>query len=178
MDVTSHLLTMAHSALSNYVIPGLTSYMIGGPLAGKSMGTARMFVNSRNHQEAISPHSHRYAFAALVIKGSVENRIWIIDNARGDEYEETLLVYQGKPGTYTREVKGRALWRAVSYSYDTGQWYGMSPSQVHSIAFSKGAVVLMLEGPNVTDESVVLDPVVDGKTIPVSTVQEWMFSRR
>ena len=53
------LLRMKHSPVRNYAIPGLTSSLIGSPSPN---GTVRIFECSREHQEPIIPHSHRFSF--------------------------------------------------------------------------------------------------------------------
>lgn len=53
----------------------------------------------------------------------------------------------------------------------------MLASEVHSIHFSRGAQVLFFEGPTVADTSIILEPNVDGETIPTFRVEPWMFKR-
>jgi hypothetical protein len=67
------LRAMAHSPVRNYAIPGLTSWLIGQP---SPKGTMRLFESSRQHQEAITPHSHRFDFQCWVLEGFVVNRVW------------------------------------------------------------------------------------------------------
>lgn len=60
-----------HSRVDNYAgIPGLTSWMIGTSPNG---GKIRMFHSYRDHDEFITPHSHRFDFECLVVEGEVEN---------------------------------------------------------------------------------------------------------
>jgi hypothetical protein len=53
----------------------------------------------------------------------------------------------------------------------------MRYNEIHSIKFSKDAIVLFFEGPTVTDSSFVLEPVVEGEYIPTMTTEPWMFRR-
>lgn len=165
---------MKHSPVHNYGgIPGLTSWLIG---AHSAHGLVRVLECSRDHFEPIVPHSHRFDFECQVLAGSVRNIIWTRDDD-GDEYEATRLHYKGTPGKYQKVEAGRARWSFDESNYLTGDVYSMDAHQVHSIFFARGAVVLFLEGPDVTDTSVMLQPVVDGVTIPTFKVEPWMFQK-
>lgn len=68
-----HILSLTHSHVHNYVIPGLTSSLIGEQ---SPHGSVRVFQCLRDHQEVITPHSHRFDLTCIVLRGSVMNRIW------------------------------------------------------------------------------------------------------
>lgn len=53
----------------------------------------------------------------------------------------------------------------------------MKAEEIHSITFSRGASVLFFEGPRKTDTSTVLEPVVDGETIPLFRTEPWMYGK-
>src|SRR5688572_7069582 len=92
------LLKMAHSPIRNYAIPGLTSSLIGAP---SPAGTVRLFQNSRDHQEPIVPHSHRFDFMCWVLAGAVRNRVWrraMSYDKNADFYRSSRLIYGGKAG--------------------------------------------------------------------------------
>ncbi|MCY1166567.1 hypothetical protein D9M73_65090 [compost metagenome] len=169
---------MCHSPVRNYVIPGLTSYLIGQP---SETGTLRFFHNARDHQEAITPHSHRFDFQCLVLKGEVQNRVWtrlpIESMQRGDSYMVSELRYRNGIGKYRKTEQGHSRWAYADSHYGAGDWYSMSADQVHSINFGAGTEVLFFEGPTVSDWSVVLEPYVDGETIPTMKVEPWMFRK-
>lgn len=165
---------LIHSPVKNYVIPGLTSSLVGGH--GGASGTVRLFTCDREHEEPICPHSHRFSFTCFVLVGSVRNRIWT-KRWGGDKYESMSLLKVGEFGSYERSVVGVDEWRFEERSYLAGEVYAMKSDEVHSIYFSKGAKVLFFEGPEETTESVVLQPVVDGVTIPTFRVDDWMFRR-
>lgn len=166
-----HIKGLMHSPVHNYIVPGLSSWMIGEP---HKSGKLRLFTCSRNHIESISPHSHRYDFQCLVLKGNIKNSIWSI-NPCGDLYDEIEIEYCGKIGQYKEKTIGRNHYNFIEYSYSAGDIYGMSNDEIHSIRFSKDSMVLFFEGESYNETSILLDPVVNGQRIPVSKVQPWMF---
>lgn len=166
--------SMCHSPVYNYVIPGLNSYLVGGvPGAG---GCVRLFECVRNHQETITPHSHRFDFQAHVLAGEVINRIWRLDT-KGDMYQKSNLFYDGKIGKYKHVLNSEKadLWRYDDHVYLQGDSYGMMHDEIHSIFFKRGTLVLMFEGPQRSDQSAVLEPLVRGKVIDTLITQPWMF---
>jgi hypothetical protein len=171
------LLHMAHSPVRNYVIPGLTSSLIGTP---SDKGTVRLFQNERKHQETITPHSHRFNFQCWVLRGSVRNRLWFRrdhDDTNSDEYRTTQLQYSGKIGGYSVDQGGVNRWAYYDSVFTQGQCYSMRAEQVHSIFFARDTVVLFFEGPTISDSSIIIEPVVDGEVIPTFEVKPWMFRR-
>jgi len=173
------LLKMAHSPVRNYVIPGLTSWMIGAP---SPRGTVRMFDNERDHQETITPHSHRFNFQCWVLSGSVRNRIWTESDfdhpSSGDLYEESTLRFSGAFGQYEESDDGSiGRWTYQDREYTAGQCYSMKAHEVHSIYFSRGTKVLFFEGPTISDASIILQPFVHGEVIRTFEVKPWMFKR-
>lgn len=166
--------SMKHSPVRNYGgIPGLASWLIGEP---GTKGLIRLMECSRNHFEPITPHSHRFDFHCRVLRGTVRNIIWE-PNPSGDEYEATELKYAGSPGKYERSPSTRNTWISRTNTYREGEEYAMDSTEVHSIFFSRGCVVLFFEGPPTTDTSIILQPVVDGVTVPTFKVEPWMFQR-
>jgi len=166
--------SMQRSRVGNYVIPGLSSSLIGG----EGHGLVRMFTQSRSHEEPITPHSHRFDFQCLVLSGHVLNRVWIPDE-KGDEYQCTTLEHQGSFGDQTRKAGWKiGRWSYVQTQYKEGQLYSMKAEQIHSIYFSKGAEVLFFEGPSKGMFSSTLEPVVDGEVIPTFKVEPWMFRKQ
>jgi hypothetical protein len=171
VSVLKMLEAMKHSPLHNYAgVPGLTSWMIGTG----AKGNVRLMECSREHHEAIIPHSHRFSFVCQVLAGTVMNVLWE-PNDEGDEYAVTEMLYDGAPGSYTRASVERGLYRARKDVYTEGDTYSMEADQVHSIFFSRGAKVLFLEGEQTTTCSVILEPVVNGVIVPTFDVKEWMF---
>jgi hypothetical protein len=172
---------LKHSPIRNYAIPGLTSWMIG---ASKDGGCIRLFECSRAHVEQIIPHSHRFDFKAQVLEGTVINRVWVKRKPEGerildfDLYQAKVLIYGGKPGEYSVMPGKRELWRFYDRLYKAGDAYGMKADEVHSIIFSKGAKVLFEEGPSISNQSIILEPVVDAEVIPTFKVEPWMFQRK
>ena len=165
---------MTHSPLGNYIIPGLTSSLVGG----SDRGTVRVFECSRDHEENVVPHSHRFDFGCFVVRGCVRNRLWRrATPGYGDTYRTSTLTYSGAPGEYQVKPGDYAAWQAEETSYGPGDVYTMTADQVHSIWFTRGALVVFFEGPTKTDKSLVLEPVVDGAPIPTFRTEPWMFSR-
>lgn len=168
---------MAHSPIKNYVIPGITSSLIGGnPGPG---GCMRLFESEREHQESVTPHSHRFDFQCWVIQGKVVNRIWKEASTwspEADLFEKTQLKFDDM-GSYERVTSERCKYNYTDRTYQAGEWYLMRASQIHSINFSRGAVVLFFEGPQEADSSFILEPVVDDELIPTFKVEPWMFKR-
>jgi hypothetical protein len=170
------LQSMCNSKLGNYAgIPGLTSSLLGGPTHGK----VRLFECSRAHQESLVPHSHRFDVMCLVLRGYVDNHIWR-KSTHGDEFMPTRLSYLGAPGTHQRFPEGAESYVVARYvrdttRYDHGEFYNMKATDIHSIDFSRDAVVLFFEGPELTTDTVILEPFVDGKVVPTFNVQPWMY---
>jgi hypothetical protein len=171
------LLKMAHSPVRNYVVPGLTSSLIGNPSAH---GTMRLFQCERDHQESITPHSHRFGFQCWVLRGSVRNRIWT-QHAREDVsfdwFLTTTLAYKGEFGKYTKNGRSVDRWGYEDTVYHAGQCYAMQADEVHSIFFARNTVVLFFEGATESNESIILEPFVDGEVVPTFKVEPWMFKK-
>jgi hypothetical protein len=166
------LLAMRHSPLRNYIVPGLTSWLIGSP---SENGCVRMFQCEREQMEFITPHSHRFDFQCLVLAGNVENRIWSRETYAGDWYTSSTLVCEG-PGKYKTVGGTIGRWSSTARIFNTGDCYSMTHREVHSIKFSKDACVLFFEGPLADDSSTILEPHVDGITIPTFKTESWMFN--
>lgn len=176
-EIGNTLATMKHSAVRNYALPGLTSALIGG----NNRGLVRLFESDRNTEELITPHSHRFDFTCLVLRGSVDNTIYQRGGSDpySDRYVAGTITRGAKPGEYETFEPGTEFewWSRASHIYGPGDVYSMCASEVHSIKFSRGARVLFLEGPEITHESTVLEPWSDGRRVPTFTTQPWMFEK-
>lgn len=161
-------LSLTHSTLHNYILPGLESRMIGA--------TSRVFVNTRESIGAITPHSHRFGFQCLVLQGYVENTLFTED-AGGDLYQTTLMEYMGTPGKYDSTPGGLHYFLPSTVTHVVGEWYGMQADEIHTIRFSRDAIVLFVEGLPSTAHSVVLEPHVNGATIRTMHTEAWMFTK-
>lgn len=165
---------MKHSPSHNYVIPGLTSWLVGLP--NPPHGCIRMFTMDRFHEEPIIPHSHRFDFRCLVLNGEVLNRTWYLsDILSGDPYNISRVTYEGTLGKHKKTSEGIKSFSHKDNVYKAGEEYGMLAEEFHSIYFSKGAEVLFFEGPSRLDTSEVLEPVVDNEVIPLFKTEKWMF---
>lgn len=176
MSMLQFLKGMRHSTIQNYGgIPGLTSSLIGGL---SDRGTVRLMECSRTHYEPIIPHSHRFDFRCQVLAGEVRNILWTRGSSVADEYVETELTYLGQPGQYkSQRAEEPTRWASNCRAYKAGEEYAMRAEEVHSIFFSRGAVVLFFEGPQVSDKSIILEPFVDREVVPTFQVPSWAFKK-
>jgi hypothetical protein len=167
---------MLHSPLQNYIAPGLTSFLCGGEAHGK----IRVLHSDRDQREFITPHSHRFDFACIVISGVATNVIY--ERAQPSQETNAFAV-----GTLKRKQEfgdyefcageGPSHFREIRSTYEAGSFYAMTADQIHSIYFTRGATILFLEGPEVSPESVVLEPWSNGRRVPTFETREWMFQR-
>lgn len=180
-DILSAVKSMRNSKLSNYIAPGLTSVIIGGPEHGK----VRMFEAERETLEFITPHSHRFNFTAVVLKGQAWNTIFrqlsVAKKAEGDEWcKSSISQVCGLNGLldfkHTREDQP-THWRPELRVWSEGATYSMQFMEIHSIKFSKGTRVLMFEGPQIVPTSEMLEPWVNGKVVPTFRTEDWMFEK-
>lgn len=168
------ILSMRHSPIHNYIVPGLTSWLIGNP---GPKGVVRLLECTRQQQESIAPHSHRFDFQCHVLRGTVVNRVWYEPlDGTGDQYMRRSQKYLGRPGHYETRDDGVERWVYQDRTFNEGETYQMHADEVHSIVFARGTLVLFLEGPPLTDTSFYLQPWVYGdQAIPTGDVQPWMF---
>ena len=88
-----------------------------------------------------------------------------------------MLHYTGTPGQLERGVcHAAARYSRQSTRYVHGDFYSMKASEIHSITFSRDALVLFFEGLEQTSETLILEPFVDGVTVPTFQVQPWMYA--
>lgn len=168
---------MKSDTLNNYVVPGLACSLLS-----KRDSKVRLFEASRIQQREIVPHSHRFDSAALVLRGKVTNKIWKIDEdplSNNDTYEIAESMYRNEPGQYTLNSEGKVIkpFNIFTYKYAEGDSYYMSHEAIHSVEFSKDAIVLFFEGPMVKNFNTVLLPHVDGETINTLRIEPWMFKK-
>jgi hypothetical protein len=171
-----HILSMAHSPIYNYTVPGLTSWLIGTP--NKKTGCVRLLHSERQTTESPVPHNHRFDLSCHVLKGTVKNRIWRI-NPHGDEFTAKRLIFKGNPGKYgtvDEQIVYRYDYSEATYTQNAPD-YSMPACAIHTIYFGRDTYVLFFEGPTVADESIVLQPYVNEKTLPTFRVEDWMFKQ-
>lgn len=180
------LRTMLHAPVRNYVLPGLTSWLVGGD---ERHGRVRIFVSERDTREWIVPHSHRFDFACLVLSGEVVNTVFEVctvpvpkvpvPDARLHKYAIGIVrqVSGGLGGYRVARTAETGIYRELRTTYKAGQEYAMLAEDIHSISFSSGARVLFFEGPERRDETVILEPWCDGRVVPTFTTAPWMFER-
>lgn len=175
------LRAMANNRLDNYIVPGLRSELLGGPEHGK----VRLFTSTRGARDWITPHSHRFDFTSLVLAGEVHQTLFepVLDAQRhtGEEWCRSRIDQVcGANGireyVHTREDKP-TRWLQNTTVYYGGDTYSMDASEIHSIWFERGTVVLFFEGPQVTPTGVMLEPWVNGKVLPTFRTEPWMFEK-
>lgn len=167
---------MKHSRIDNYAgIPGLTSWMF----YKADKGCVRMFEMFRDQEHFITPHSHRFDFSCVVLKGEVENTLYVPHTIfNEDEYVVTEMLYNGEAGSYNRgQVDVQKLMKKRT-EYFEGSTYSMKANDVHSIKFSKGAKVLFFEGESTETSNVILEPFIYGEHVKTFKVEDWMFRSR
>lgn len=179
METPSHIksiLYMKRNPLQNYIVPGLTSWLLADL---KEKGMIRLFEMERHQEMAIAPHSHRFDFDCIVLAGSVVNTLWrpSYNIKNGDEFQITSLEYMGQPGQYKETRGGIMNYTPLVQEHKEGDKYGMRFDEIHSIKFSRGAKVLFFEGPSKTTHTTLLDPYVNGQRVPQSAIQPWMFHK-
>jgi hypothetical protein len=178
-EIRDHLDRMTYDPIGNYIVPGLWSSLVAE--GHHSSQKVRLFTNSRTQDQHITPHSHRFDLACMVLHGSVENTIYEPypeewgGTKYGDRFMASKLTYSGVPGKYKQEQIEAELYGHRTNTYVAGQWYYMTHEQIHSIKFSKDAMVLVFEGDSKTDTTTILEPFVNGKVIPTFKVEDWMF---
>lgn len=177
-DLRDVVSAMAHSAIHNYGIPGLSSSLVGG---GKR-GMIRLFKSDRETQHHITPHSHRFDFLCLVLKGWAENEIYSSPKygESGDKFiRSTLMPIEGGLGKYGASPEVKPVEFVVSRTrYEEGETYCMRAREIHSIRFSRDAQILFFEGPQVQASTVILEPYSNGQHIKTFKVEDWMFTRK
>lgn len=171
---------LKHSPIHNYILPGLTSWMLKP--AGDGHGMIRMFESSRETQEFITPHSHRYGLHCEVLAGWAENTLWRDSSLVGsmtssDEWMLCSLKYNGSPGDYTQTVGPVRRYAKETRRYAVGSSYDLNHNQIHTIRFSRDAVVVITETVQQTDTTQILLPVAYGKAVPTFKVEPWMYKR-
>lgn len=172
---------MLNNTITNYIVPGLNSSLVGD---GDKGGKVRIFHATRNTRDTITPHSHRFNFACLVLSGTVTNTIYEEDtmNRLGSEQwvKSTIDPVCGRDGvlqyTQIRADEPSNYYRKIT-TYRPGNVYAMQHDQIHSIVFSHGAVVLFFEGPELSKRSVMIEPWENGKVIPTFETRDWMFQK-
>lgn len=166
--------SMKHGSLLNYIAPGLNSSLLGGT---QETGKVRVFDSVIEQQQPIAPHSHRYDFACLVLRGNVKNLLWTrTKNPTACLYQCSQLKSNTRlAGCELESSKDIDTWAPQEIVYQESEWYSMKAEEFHSIYFSKDAMVLFFEGPERLESSYVLQPFVNNQVIPTFKIEPWMF---
>ena len=165
----------SNSHVRNYVLPGLTSSIIVPPSIN---GCVRLFEAERTTHEFISPHSHRFDFWCLVLRGRVVNTLFHGDGLHGEPWTMRRFIRKSVEfGEYINMDSDPSIvrFRHEDTLYHEGDIYSMQHHEIHSIRFSKGTRVLFFEGKEITNTSKVLTPMSGGKHIDTFKTEPWMF---
>lgn len=164
------------STVSNYVVPGLESVSLG-QLNGFHV---RMFHMTANQMMYITPHSHRFNLLSFVLEGEVEHHVYerVGDGHenRPSAYKLAILSQKGKFGEYETEIYSNGLFRRYEAVYKAGGSYFLNAAEYHSVIFSRGTKVLIIESPEV-NESKVLVPLVKNTVCSTLFTADWMFKK-
>ncbi len=121
---------MTHSEVRNYVVPGLTSSLVGG---GK--GQVRLFTSDRDTREWVTPHSHRFDFTCLVLAGEVENIVFHQGRDAGSNLYARGTVRRVGPGLGAYEIRRSdeppTEFYEIPTTYRAGEVYSMASRQIH-----------------------------------------------
>ncbi len=169
--------SMKTSEVRHYATPGLSSFLVGAP--GADGGCVRLFSSDRDTREWITPHSHRFNFACLVLAGEVWNILFKPTFSGGDAYGiGELRPVDGGLGKYeAHRTEKRNTFAELLYHYEEGDTYSMEADEIHSIRFSRGARVLFFEGPPIRETSVFLEPFSNGELVRTFDTKPWMFKQ-
>lgn len=181
--MNKHLLAkMKNSPVHNYATAGLSSHLIGGGDFGK----VRLLTSDRDTREFITPHSHRYGFSCLVLRGEVHNTVYkqLLNPTQTTPsvnrwWPSTLFEKNGGLGEYDPLVPDNdwGWYQEELITYNANDWYSMSANDIHSIWFSRNTEVLFFEGPQENDYSRILEPYSNGQRVPTFNTAPWMFRK-
>lgn len=153
------------SSVGNYIVTGLSSHLLKG-------AKVRFFEASRSADTLIQPHSHRYCLFSLVIRGRVTHTLYRRtknqDTAEGEDFAVRKIEFVGEDadGQYkVQDLNHAEVEYATFYrhqvTYDVGHSYYLSSDDIHSVIFEPGTILLILEGSEIKDSSVILEPVTN-----------------
>lgn len=169
------LLRMGHSPIHNYTAPGLTSWLVGLP---HEAGSIRLLTSEIEQQNFQIPHSRRYDAQYIVLRGAIEVQHWkqMTSSIGGDLHETAVLHYCGMPGKYTTESHGQSRWTRTTQAYVSQVLY-LRAEDVCSLRLMRQTALMLLQGPTLRSTSIILEPVVNGKRVPLFKVEPWMFQK-
>lgn len=160
--------------LHNYIVPGLRSTLLAGLPGG---GKLRVFEMDRDQEHYVVPHTHRYSFHAWVLEGSVLQYCYdVYETKEALQAKWMVMHYDHVARALDPEPHQYLTGHIARKEFAKGERYGMRHDEYHSIRFSSGARVLMLEGPPIgKGMSRVLLPVVAGRVCDNFFVRDWMM---
>lgn len=163
----------AHSVIHNYVIAGLDSYLIGD-----IENRTRLFHMTRNQVDYITPHSHKFDLECEVLHGEVINTIFTQrdEGYEGDAFLKSSIMYLGEAGSYRKSPHGEVkIFTMESTTYQAGDVYHLKHDQIHSIQFTKGAMVKITEGVKQDDFTEILEPFSNRRIVKNFKVHDGLF---
>lgn len=166
---------MLHSrprALRNYILPGLTSYKLADLEGG---GMLRVFEMERDQETEVVPHNHRYAFGCYVVHGSVEHTIYGVSGCDRSTATHAAMQYNHVGKCIDSESARFVQATFTTRSHGPGDYYALGPTTFHRVRFSRGTVVLFVEGPPDQQYSEVLVPYERGRICSSFVWGDWMM---
>lgn len=156
----------------DYIVPGLSSYLLSGG-QGREGPKVRLFHQERPFEGWITPHDHRFDLACYVLKGEVKHTVY---SRSYDPWSGALYSVQRFPFSLDgrMEPDETAMFTSATEVYGRGNFYHLGYTTFHTVKFSRGAMVLFFEGPDLQEHNHVLLPVSNGRIINTATVQPWM----
>lgn len=172
-EMVNILKAMASGTIYNYIAPGLCSHLLG-----REGSKVRMFQMTRPQDFHISPHSHRFNFFSIVMRGWARNHLYVPTDSEEEGHPYSIQRYtpSGFGLPYKIETLEQAYFRKETTHYPAGSSYGMQFTEYHSIEFSEDAIVLFFEGPMINEFSNFLEPMAHGKIIPLFSIPDWMYN--
>jgi hypothetical protein len=162
----------AHSVIHNYAIAGMDSYIIGDPA-----DRTRLLHMTRHQLDYVTPHSHKTDLTCTVLNGMVINTIFTKGKG-GDYFIKTPLIYQGEAGKYVKQKsQAKKMYVLDIKGYHSRQQYSMPYYDIHSIWFTKGAMLLLKSGDVVTDATFILEPYSNFRHVQNFHVHKGLFKK-
>lgn len=178
MDMDKLLCTLMgenDSLIRDYIVPGLESRLLRSVTSSHKW---RIFTMRRDQDYQVNIHDHRYGFSAVVLSGHVVNTVWdIAERNVNDSHATHAAVYYDHKERCVGQPYSLITTRPREQAYGAGEWYAMGHDEFHSIRFSRGARVLVIEGPEVKPNNTILLPYSNGRVCDTFMWRPWMMDR-
>ncbi len=132
--------TMAANGFVNYHVEGVDYLCL---LRNPQLTIKLYFLNEPHLREdglLVAPHNHRYGFQQWCLDGTLEHIRFERDDFRAG-WEEAEYT----PEYRSWKAVGRTALHAYPYWMDRGETYSLDPTQIHTLAHVKSAVLLTFQ---------------------------------